>query len=409
MLTKDVVIVGGGIIGSSIAYFLKRQSSATVVVVEQDPSYRGSSTARSAAAIRQQFNLGINVAMSAFTYEFFRNAAEHLSVDGEAVDLEFAECPYLIVTAAEGVERLASAHARQIEAGAQVELLGAGKLAESIAWLKADGLAAGCLGLRGEGWLNSVLALQALVRKAKSLGVEYITGSVAAMERNSSQIRQVITAEGAALKAGAFVNAAGAKAATVAAMAGVHLPIESRKRSAFVLAARKPPQGFTNLIDPTFMQRGVYARPYGSNFLAVTSPDPAEDPATESYEVDHYLFEQVIRPALARRVRGFEEVELVDAWAGHYEMNCFDQNAILGPHPELTNFFLACGLSGHGVMHSAAIGRGIAEHLLTGNYRTLDLTPFGYDRILQKRPLDDAQASEHRTSRFNYGLARPVS
>jgi FAD-dependent oxidoreductase domain-containing protein 1 len=397
MKASDVLIIGGGIVGSAIAYYLKQQApGTTVLVVERDPGYRGSCTARSASAIRQQFNLALNVALSRFTYEFFKDATRHLSVNGEEVDLQFTDCPYLVLAAPEGVSRLASAHARQLAAGARIEFLDADRLAATIPWVKMEGIGAGCLGLAGEGWFDPMRALQALVRKTRALGAEYLTARVEAIERDGAQIRHVRTADGTVLRAGTVINAAGAQAGRVAALAGLDLPIESRKRSAFVFRAQHPPRGFTNLIDPTFSHHGVYARPYGSDFLAMTAPDPSQDPDTDDATVDQHLFTDVIRPALARRVRGFEDVELVDSWAGHYEMNCFDQNAILGPHPEVPTFILACGLSGHGVMHSAAIGRGIAERLLTGKYQSLDLTAFGYERILQNRPLDDVQASEHR-------------
>lgn len=398
--TADVVIVGGGIIGSAIAYFIKQLAGdASVLVIERDPTYRKSCTRLSASAIRQQFNLAINVAMSQFTYNFFRNATAFLGVNGEAVDLRFVDCPYLVLAAPDGVERLASAHERQLAAGARVQFLKTDQLARKVPWIKPEGIGAACLGLEGEGWFDSMLALRALRRKAEALGVIYVAAEVVAIHRSGTTAGEVVTADGNTAQSQSVINAAGAQAAKVAAMAGVPLPIESRKRCAFVFKVAQPVHGFTNLVDPTFKGRGVYARPYGELFMSMTSPDPAEDPDTDNLDVDYSLFGQIIKPALARRVRGFESIELVEAWAGLYEMNCFDQNAVLGPHPEFPNFFLACGLSGHGVMHSGAIGRGLAELVITGRYQTLDLSPFSYDRIPLRRPLDDVQASEHREVR----------
>merc|ERR1719161_3416592 len=180
-------------------------------------------------------------------------------------------------------------------------------------------------------------------------------------------------------------------------MTGLKIPVESRKRTAFVFRPRGvPPAGFCNLVDPTFGGRGVYSRPYGDKFLGMISPHPADDLHTDSLEPDWDLFSQVVAPALGQRVHGFEDLELVDAWAGHYEMNTFDQNAIIGSHPTLTNFIFACGLSGHGVMHAPAIGRGISELLATGAYQTQDLSLFRFERIAANARLDDVQASEHR-------------
>ncbi|MFX8848510.1 FAD-binding oxidoreductase, partial [Acinetobacter baumannii] len=79
--------------------------------------------------------------------------------------------------------------------------------------------------------------------------------------------------------------------------------------------------------------------------------------------------------------------KVVNAWAGHYEMNTFDHNAILGPHPDVDNLLFANGFSGHGLQQSPAVGRGIAELIVHGGYRSLDLTPLSFGRVLENRPL----------------------
>jgi len=66
-------------------------------------------------------------------------------------------------------------------------------------------------------------------------------------------------------------------------------------------------------------------------------------------------------------------------------MNPLDHNAILGPHPEVANFYFANGFSGHGVQQSPAVGRGLAEHIVHGHYRSLDLSIFGYGRFAAGR------------------------
>ena len=74
-------------------------------------------------------------------------------------------------------------------------------------------------------------------------------------------------------------------------------------------------------------------------------------------------------------------------WAGHYAYNTFDHNAILGPHPEVSNFLFLNGFSGHGLQQSPAMGRGTAEWLIHGEYRSLDLARFNYQRILEDAPI----------------------
>ena len=99
------------------------------------------------------------------------------------------------------------------------------------------------------------------------------------------------------------------------------------------------------------------------------------------------LFEETIWPALAHRVPAFERLKVVGAWAGYYEMNTFDQNGIVGRHPALANVYLANGFSGHGIQQAPAVGRGIAELIVHGAYRTLDLSALGPERLLAGRPL----------------------
>jgi FAD-dependent oxidoreductase domain-containing protein 1 len=367
-----------------------------VVVLEPDPSYARASTPRSASAIRTQFHLGANVTLSRFGYNFYRRPEEYLSVNGEPVDLNFEDCPYLVLAAPEGVSRLRNAQVQQVKHGAQVSFLTVEALVEHLPWLRPDGIGAGTLGAGGEGWFDPRRALAALRRKATSLGVTFLPHRAVAMDIGSGRVERVHLDDGNSLEVDSVVNAAGAQAGRIAALAGVVLPVESRKRTAFVFHADAPPTGFVNLVEPLPDGRGMYVRPYKAGFMAVTSPHPAQDPETVNLDVDQTLFEEVLRPALARRVRGFERVTLVDAWAGHYELNTFDQNAVIGPHPDIRNLVFACGLSGHGVMHAPGIGRGVAELLLGGRYTTLDLSTFRFERLLEGVRLDDVQPSEQR-------------
>jgi glycine/D-amino acid oxidase-like deaminating enzyme len=103
--------------------------------------------------------------------------------------------------------------------------------------------------------------------------------------------------------------------------------------------------------------------------------------------VDRGRFESLVWPALANRVPAFDRLRLLDAWAGHYEVNTVDHNAIVGPHPDVPNFLFANGFSGHGLQQAPAVGRGLAEWIATGRYETLDLSPLGYGRIARGEPV----------------------
>ena len=79
--------------------------------------------------------------------------------------------------------------------------------------------------------------------------------------------------------------------------------------------------------------------------------------------------------------------QVQSAWAGYYEYNTLDQNAIIGAHPVITNFILANGFSGHGVQQAPAAGRAVSEVILDGRTHSIDLSEFGFERIVENRPL----------------------
>ena len=169
----------------------------------------------------------------------------------------------------------------------------------------------------------------------------------------------------------------------MAANAGIALPVEPRKRSVFVFEARERFDDMPLLVDPS----GVYVRPEGSVYITGGAEphetDAAADPA--DFEPDWTLFEETIWPVLATRVPAFEAIKATRAWAGHYDYNTLDQNAVIGPHPEIGNFLFANGFSGHGLQQAPAVGKALAELVVHGAYRTIDCSVFGYERVAAGR------------------------
>lgn len=375
----DVVIVGGAIVGSSIASFLAAHPDfhGSTVVIERDPTFRTSSTTLSAASIRLQFSTPLNIEISRFGLEVVKHPERFLAVDGETPQLDFVENGYLFLATDSGRSTLEHNHAVQKELGVPVVLLSPAELRARFDWLTVDDLAGGSLGLSDEGWFDAYALLQGFRRKARSHGVAERTGEVVGLEVNGDRVSAVRLADGSTLEAGWVVNAAGPRAAAVAAMAGIELPVRPRKR--FVYHVEAPislgPAPLT--VDPS----GVYFRPEGPAYIAGFSPRGEPDPDTLDLLVDRSRFDEMVWPTLAHRIPAFDRLRLVDAWAGHYEVNTLDHNAIVGPHSRLRNLIFANGFSGHGLQQAPAIGRGVAEWIATGRYTTLDLAPLGYERI----------------------------
>jgi len=383
----DVVIVGGAIVGSSVATFLAQRPDwrGHIVVIERDPTYRTSSTALSAASIRQQFSTPVNIEISRFGIGIIRDPAAWLGVRGEpAPEIGFVEGGYLFLATSAGMATLEHNHAVQRAHDVPVALLGPTELQRRFGWLRVDDLAGGSLGTAGEGWFDAYALLQAFRRKARSLGVEYVTGEVVGLERDGPRMVAATLADGTRIDADWIIDAAGPRAAEVALMAGLALPVRPRKRFVYHFDCRTAVAPAPLTIDPT----GVYFRPEAPAYIGGYSPRAGEpDPDTLDLDVDRRPFEEVVWPALAHRVPAFEAVRLLDAWAGHYEVNTLDHNAVVGPHPDVANFLFANGFSGHGLQQAPAVGRGLAEWIAAGRYETLDLAPLGYARLVRNEPL----------------------
>lgn len=383
--TFDVVIVGGAAIGSAVACFLAADPGfrGSVLVVERDPSYLDCATTRSLASIRHQFSTPENIRLSMFGSVFLRSADEALAVDGDRPAIGFVEPGYLFLATAAGAPVLRANHRVQRAEGVDAVLLDPAQLAARFPWLATADLAAGSLGLSGEGWLDAHALMHAFRRKAVSLGVVYRKAHATGLRRCGGRVTAVLLGDGAEVDCGVVVNAAGTGAAALARSVGIELPVQSRKRCVFHFGSPARLPRCPLVIDPT----GLYFRPEGAGYLCGIAPPDAEDAECRDFEVPLAWWDERLWPALAQRVPGFEAARLLGAWAGHYDVNTLDHNTIVGPHPDVDNLLFANGFSGHGLQQSPGIGRAIAEWIVHGGWRSLDLSALSWQRVLDQRPL----------------------
>ena len=381
----DVVIVGGAVTGSAAAHFLGAEPAfnGSVLVLERDFSYANCATTRSAASIRHQFSTPENIRMSMCGTAFLRRVDEHLAVDGDVPAIGFHEAGYLFLATPAGRVVLAGNHRVQRAEGADIALLETSGLCARFPWLETADLAAGALGLSGEGWLDAHALMHGFRRKAIAQGATYREAAVTGLERRGRRITQVRLDDGTTIDCGTVINAAGTSAAMLARTAGIELPVEPRKRCVFHFRSAAALPGCPLVIDPS----GLYFRPEGAGFICGIAPPEDDDPPSTDFDVPYALWDDVLWPALAARVPGFEAARMISAWAGHYDVNTFDHNVIIGAHPEVENLLFANGFSGHGLQQSPAIGRALSELVTFGAYRTLDLSSFGWTRVLERRPL----------------------
>lgn len=389
MQPMKIVVIGGGAVGAACALFLCQQGGQAVQVqlVEPDPGLRLASSARSAASIRQQFSNAVNVRLSAFGHDFIRRAADTLATDGQAPALGLVDSGYLfLATQPAGAHVLAANRQVQQAAGAQVLALDRAALAQRLPWLHTDDVQAASLGLHGEGWFDGYALARGLAAKARALGARPVTARVvgghwaaADTPGGARRLQAVQLDNGQRVAADAFVLAAGAWSGAVGQALGLSVPVVGRRRTVFMLACPTPLPRTPLVVDPS----GVWFRSEGAGFLAGWSPgdgdaDPDNLPLDQP---DLAQFEDRVWPALAHRVPAFEALRVQRAWDGWYEVHPADHNALIGPHPDCANLVLACGFSGHGLQHAPGTGRGVAEWLLSGGWRSIDLSAFSPERI----------------------------
>ena len=242
---------------------------------------------------------------------------------------------------------------------------------------------------KDEGYFEGVTIFDWWRRSAREKGVEYIGNELVAMTKDEAgtKIISVTLKSGEKIACGQIVNASGPRAIETCKMADISVPVEPRKRFTYVFSAEQPlDRDLPLTIDPS----GVHFRQDGANYMAGghTDYDPAV--AYDDFEMDQSFWMEHVWPILATRIPQFEAIKVINEWAGHYSYNVLDQNAIMGPHTEIENFIFLNGFSGHGLQQSPAMGRGTAEFLTYGEYKSLDLSPFNYERIPLNKPIIEA-------------------
>ncbi len=384
----DVVIVGGAMYGSSVAWFLanNKDFDGSILVVEKDPTYEFTSTAHTNSCMRQQFSKEINVRISQFAADFVKNFQHYMGDDPRVPKLMLQSYGYMYLADNEPfADVLRESQQVQEKCGAGTKIMSADEIKRDYPFYKVDDIVAGSHNLIDEGYFDGNTLFDWWKRSAREKGAEYVTNEVVSMQLNAekSQVVSVTLKSGEAITCGKVVNASGPRAVLTSRMAGIELPVEPRKRYTFIFDAENPlDRDLPLTIDPT----GVHMRTEGTYYLAGCPPD--DDPAVDynDFVQDHSIWENKVWPIIANRIPQFEAIKLTNSWAGHYAFNTFDQNAILGEHTTVKNFIFVNGFSGHGFQQSPAMGRGTAELITYGEYRSLDLSPFNYQRIPDNQP-----------------------
>mgnify|MGYP001291456093 FL=1 len=390
----DVIIIGGAIMGSSTAWFLSQNPdfNGTILVVEKDQKYEFCSTAHTTSCIRQQFSTKLNVEISQFAAHFINNFQEYMENDVRVPKLAIKSFGYMYLAASEDfAKNLRSNQEVQAASGAATELLTPDEIKSRYPFYNVEDIKLGSINLVNEGYWDSITVFEWMKNKAQENGVEYIENEVTEITKNKSEDRiiSIKLASGETINGEKFVNATGPRAALTSKMAGIKIPVEPRKRYSWIFKAKNPlDRDLPLTIDPS----GFHVRENGGGTYQAGGHG-AYDPAVDfdDFAMDNELWETTVWPVLFNRIPQFESLKLISQWAGHYAMNTVDQNAIVGPHNIIQNFFFLNGFSGHGTQQAPAMGRATAELLTYGAFKTIDMSAFKYERLLSgNKVIEDA-------------------
>ena len=381
----DIVIIGGAMMGSAAAWFLSHhpQFDGRILVIERDPSYAFCSTSHTHSCLRQQYSSALNIKIAQFAVDMVRRFKHHMN-DPAAPDIALDSFGYMYLAKTEAfADQLRRNRQLQASLGAGTKILSADEIARAYPFYHLDDIILGSHNSHDEGYFDGAAIFDWWRRAAMQKGVTYRHDTVVGLDQNAQRVKAVRLASGDIVATGVVINAAGPRAAEVAAMAGFALPVEPRRRFSFMFSAQNPiEQELPLTIDPA----GVHFLRHGAYYLAGCAPDSDVAVAPDNFEMDLTIWQDKVWPALAHRVPAFEAVRVEREWVGHYAYNILDANAVIGPHPDMPNFYFMNGFSGHGLQQSPAMGRGIAEHVISGAYQTLDLGAFGFQRVLAQKP-----------------------
>jgi glycine/D-amino acid oxidase-like deaminating enzyme len=383
----DVIIVGGGVMGCATAYYLlKFDSKLKVGIIEKDPSYEFASTLLSDGNMRIQFNIKENIQMSQYGLEVMQRFADEFEVDGVKPDVAFRQQGNLFVLDENSTEEAYEGYLLQKSLGCDVEWLTPEEVGKYYPLYNLKDCVAGTFGAK-DGTMSPMGVLNGYKKKVIQFGAEYIHAEVSQVLREGNQVSGVKLSNGEILSSNIVMNAAGAWAKDVAESAGASIPVEPTKRQVTIVESNVHPE---KVLPALFLPSGLYVIHEGEGMFMIGKCFADDYVGTDDFVWERSVFEEKLWQELVEYVPAFDRLKILRGWAGLYEVNRLDSNAILGEWYELKGFYLANGFSGHGFQQCHAVGRYMAE-LMLNKTPTLDLSIFSPNRIAENTPVFESR------------------
>jgi sarcosine oxidase subunit beta len=387
----EIVIIGGGVVGASVAFHLAERGIRDVLILEREIEQGRGSTGAATGGVRAQFETEINIKMSMCSIDFLKNW-DH--------DCEYDPKGYLFfATTDDQFEYLQRNVEKQRSLGVKdVDVVNPGEIAKIVPGMICEDIVGGTFG-KHDGFVNPLAIMrgftESAIRGGASIEFDVV---VLGLNVEGGRITSVETSKGT-VECDAAVVCTGARAAEIASTAGIDLPVSPQRRQIVWARTRKPlPEHLPMVIDigtgfhfrpardfraerttpstkrghPSFVRRGV-------SEVLFAYPDPDETTSIRTDFEDTFIAKVYERSKLRANFLFESEVVRERCRAGLYE-NSPDHHAILGGC-EVEGLFFANGFSGHGVMHSPATGRALAEIILDRRASFLDVSCLSLDRF----------------------------
>ncbi len=368
-MKKHIIIVGAGISGVSIAYHLAIKGVKDILVLDQGYFTNGA-TGRCGAGIRQQWQTEMNAIMAKKSMEFFENAEEILGYDGT---VELKQEGYLILaTTPEEVKQFEKNVAMQNKLGIPSKVVSKTEALEIVPHLNKDAFISATF-CPTDGHLNPFKMTEAFYKASLNLGVEFhFYEEVKGFKVEEQKVTQVITDKDT-YETDIIINAAGGYAKEIGAMAGVDIPVYSENHE---ILATEPVEKLQGPMVMSF-SKNIYCQqvPHGAFLMGRSNPE--QEPGHDISSTWQFLDEMSktvcdIMPLIGK-------LNIVRQWGGSYNMSP-DHQPIISKANEISNFYMACGFSGHGFMLAPMTGLLMSE-LIFGLEPTIDLKALSIDRF----------------------------
>jgi sarcosine oxidase subunit beta len=379
METADVVVVGGGVMGTSIAFNLARRRAGRVVLLEKSTVCSGTS-AKSSAIVRTHYTTRPTAQMALLARGIFERWADE--VGGEC---GFVRTGMLFVGTAASRDRVEATLRMNHEVGIESSLISSDE-ARAISPHVRIREGAPVVWEPRSGYGSPHEVASSFARRFTELGGQIRQSTpVTGIDTEGGRVRGVRTPRGD-IAAGHVVIAAGPWAGPVGRLAGLDLPVTPSRESIITL---RPAFDWSPVHPVTSdLACEVYLRPETGGLLLVGNmrdtvvpgdPDAYEDRPDADYTTE-------ILTRLARLMPETASAAITGGWSGMYEVSP-DWNPIMGTAAGAAGLHYAVGFSGHGFKLSPIVGVLMAEQILEGRARTIDITPYRLERFREGREL----------------------